>query len=146
MGYGRFKQKFSPKSLSARSGCKTRRAAAVLELVGPVGELVGGEFVIPTIVAFVSVLRKKMLSESGNSVPSRSARLSPRLTFGSDYRQRLARGAGQRSRQEPAVSALTSRSCTIADPVGVTLDRDHDCEDRGPPAIRKSPKIQIRLK
>ena len=141
MGYGRFEQKFSPQSLSARSGCKTRRAAAVLELVGPVVE-----FVITDDCNFVSVLRKKMLSESGNSVPSRSARLSPRLTFGSDYRQRLARGAGQPSRQEPAVSALMSRSCTIADPVGVTLDCDHDCEDRGPPAIRKSPKIQIRLK
>jgi hypothetical protein len=47
MGYGRFKQKFSPQSLGARSGCKTRRAAAVLELVGPPGgELVGVEFVI----------------------------------------------------------------------------------------------------
>ena len=52
MGYGRFKQKFSPKSLSARSGCKTRRAAAVLELVGPVGELVGVEFVITDDCSF----------------------------------------------------------------------------------------------
>jgi hypothetical protein len=59
MGYGRFKQKFSPQSLGARSGCKTRRAAAVLELVGPVVE-----FVITDDCNFVSVLRKKMLSES----------------------------------------------------------------------------------
>jgi hypothetical protein len=67
MGYGRFKQKFSPQSLGARSGCKTRRAAAVLELVGPVVE-----FVITDDCNFVSVLRKKMLSES--EIPSQVGR------------------------------------------------------------------------